>query len=273
MTPSARVFDLSVGDAPVLLSMPHVGTELSPGLDERLTQAAKQLPDTDWHVDRLYDFAASQLGATVLRARLSRTVIDLNRDPEGVSLYPGADTTELCPTTLFDKSPIYRGDSPEAVPDVGEIATRRDAYWQPYHDALREQLRRLRGIHSRVLLYDCHSIRSVVPRFFDGRLPDFNLGTADGASAAPQLAEAARAAVGAASGFTSVLNGRFKGGYITRHYAEPGDGVHAVQMEIGQAIYMDPEPPFAFDEGKAVTVRPVLRSVLDGLLGALAAMN
>lgn len=259
---STDVYRLQEGDAPLILSIPHSGTALAPGVEERLTEAALLLPDTDWHVERLYDFAHIELGATVLYARYARTVVDLNRDPSGAPLYPGADNTELCPTTLFDSQLVYR----DAAPDRDEVELRRAAYWKPYHDALHEQIARLRATHPAVAVYDCHSIKSEVPRFFEGRLPDFNVGTADGATAAPALADAVFAACQAATDYTTVLNGRFKGGYITRSCGNPAAGIHAIQMEIAQRIYMDEGPPFDYRQDLAAPVRDVLRAALQALV-------
>jgi len=252
----SELFRFQAGEAPLLVSMPHVGIELPQELRAAMTPVAVAVADTDWHVDRLYDFAA-ELGASVLAARYSRYCIDLNRDPEGKSLYPGASVTELCPTSTFDDEPLYVG----AAPDQGEIRRRRETYWQPYHGKLREELARLRKKHPRVLLWEGHSIRSVVPRFFEGRLPDLNFGTGGGKTADPVLVERLLEVAGA-SRFSLVLNGRFKGGYITRAYGVPEQGVHAVQLELAQAAYMDEAPPFPWDPGRAAELRGLLRELL-----------
>lgn len=257
-------YRFTVGDAPLLVSMPHVGTHVPEAIAAGMTEAARALPDTDWHVDRLYDFLGD-LGAAVIAATHSRYVIDLNRDPAGTPLYPGASETELCPTTMFDDAPIYRDGG---APDAAEVARRREAVWQPYHDRVSRTLAAIRDRHGLALLWDAHSIRSRVPRFFEGRLPDLNLGSGGGVTAAPALigrvAEAARAA--AAEGYSHALDGRFKGGYITRTYGKPGGGIHALQLELSQITYMDENPPYGFREDLAVQVRPVLHRLLEAAL-------
>ena len=206
------------GTRPLLISMPHVGTHVPPALAARLTGEARQVPDTDWHLERLYDFA-DELGASVLVATHSRYVVDLNRPPDGASLYPGQSVTGLCPVDTFDDTPLYAAGD---VPAAAEIAERRGAIWQPYHRQLAAELARLKAEHGIAALWDAHSIRSVLPRFFDGKLPDLNLGTANGASCDPALAQRLEQIAGEASGFSAVLNGRFTGGYITRHHGQPG---------------------------------------------------
>jgi len=259
---SGPIFEYRPGNLPLLVSMPHCGTELAPGLDRRLTPEALALPDTDWHLPRLYAFAGA-LGAHLLIARYSRYVIDLNRPPDGQSLYPGQATTDLCPATLFDGEPLYRDGQ---APGADEIAERRARYWEPYHEALSATLEAIVVRHGRACLYDAHSIRSMVPRLFDGRLPDLNLGTARGASVRPGVGEAALAAALAGDGFSTVLNGRFVGGFITRHYGRPETGVQALQMELAQATYMEEMPPFRFDPARANRLIPVLRRVIDAFL-------
>ena len=251
------------GDAPLVVSMPHTGTEL-PEIETGLQSAWLARRDADWWVDKLYSFA-DDLGATVIRTSISRTVIDANRDPSGVSLYPGQATTELCPTTTFDGEPLYRAGS---APDENEIDRRRRTYFEPYHHALTTEIARLRRRHRAVVLYDCHSIRSHIPRLFDGELPNFNIGTNSGASCAPELT-ARIEAICAATNFSHVVNGRFKGGYTTRHHGRPADGVHAVQMELACRGYMR-EPtevgpdswPTPYDEKHAAPMRVVLESIL-----------
>lgn len=244
--------------APLLVSMPHVGTEVPDEIAARFTPEASILPDTDWHIDRLYDFLEA-LDATTIAARFSRYVIDLNRAPDDRALYSGANNTELCPTTTFAEAPIYRDGQ---APNGAEVAERREAYWQPYHARIAETLAELLAEHGRVLLWDAHSIRSRVPRFFEGKLPDLNLGTAGGESADPGLAEALTEEASKTKDYSHVLNGRFKGGYITRAYGKPGEGVHAVQLELSEATYMDEDPPFAFREDLAADIRPVLRDLI-----------
>ena len=262
MTSSERdaaepAFTLVRGDAPLMVSMPHVGTGLPPEVAARLTPAALALADTDWHLPRLYDFLRA-LDATVLVATQSRYVIDLNRPPDGSSLYPGMATTDLVPRETFRGEPLWR-DGP---PGDDEVAARRARWWRPYHDALGGELARLRTRHARVVLWDAHSIASVLPRFFEGRLPDLNFGTADGGSCDPALIDAVLAPVRAQSRYSWVLNGRYKGGHITRAHGRPAQGVHAVQLEMAQAIYMDEDPPFAFDEARSAQLRPLLADCL-----------
>lgn len=249
------------GAAPLLVSMPHVGTHVPPPIAARLTPAALALADTDWHLPLLYDFLEA-LDATVLVATHSRLVIDLNRPPDDESLYPGQDTTGLVPVDTFRKEPVYRG----APPAGEEIAARREAYWQPYHGALAAELARLRGEHARVLLWDAHSIASELPRFFQGRLTDLNFGTASGASCAPELIDRVLEPVAAQSALSSVLNGRFKGGYITRRYGAPDRGTHAIQLEMSQRVYMDESAPFAFRPDLAARVAPLIRDCLRAAL-------
>jgi N-formylglutamate deformylase len=262
MTPSERdaavpAFTLERGDAPLLVSMPHVGTGVPPAIAAALAPPALALADTDWHLPRLYDFLRG-LDATVLVATQSRYVIDLNRPPDGSSLYPGKTTTDLVPRETFRGEPLWR-DGP---PADGEVVARRVRWWQPYHDALREELARLRARHARVVLWDAHSIASVLPRFFEGRLPDLNFGTADGASCDPALIDAVLAPVRAQARYSWVLNGRYKGGHITRSHGRPAQGVHAVQLEMAQAIYMDEDPPFAFDQARSAQLSPLLADCL-----------
>ena len=259
-----EAFRFKQGRLPLLVSMPHVGTHVPEELAERMTPEALRLPDTDWHVDQLYDFL-EELGAYVIAATHSRYVVDLNRDPEGRSLYPGASNTEICPTTTFLEAPIYKEG---ALPDAGEVEERIQRWWKPYHDNLSRTLQQLRAEHGKVLLWDAHSIRSRVPRFFEGQLPDLNLGTGGGSSASPTLLEAvAEAAEG--SGFSLVVNGRFKGGYITRKYGRPEEGVHAVQLELSWATYMEEDHPFRFREDFAEGIRPVLRRMVEAGVTAL----
>ena len=218
--------------------------------------------DTDWWIARLYDFAG-QLDATVVRTAISRYVIDVNRDPSGASLYPGQASTGLCPLTTFDGEPIWR---PGSDPDDAEIAERRTLFFEPYHQALIGQIERLRAAHGFVLLYDCHSIRSRIPRLFDGELPDFNIGTDSGRSCAPGVRIAVTEACATAQGYSSIVDGRFKGGWITRRHGRPDAGVHAVQMELAQRTYMEEAPPWTFDDAKAGAVRQVLRAALEAML-------
>jgi N-formylglutamate deformylase len=250
------------GTQPLLVSMPHAGTYVPPELAARFTDEARQVPDTDWHMERLYSFARD-LGASVLVATHSRYVVDLNRPPDGASLYPGQSVTGLCPVDTFDDTPIYaQGD----MPGGAEVAARRDAVWVPYHGQLRAELDRMRAQHGVAVLWDAHSIRSVLPRFFEGRLPDLNLGTADGASCDPRLAQELLAIAEDARGYAAVLNGRFKGGYITRHYGQPQRGIHAVQLEMTQCSYMQEALPFDYLPELAARVQPHLQRMLAAAL-------
>ncbi len=254
-------------DAPLLVSLPHTGTELGP-IEERFVSPWLARKDADWWIERLYDFAGA-LGATIVRTSISRSVIDVNRDPSGVSLYPGQATTELCPTTTFDGEALYREGE---APSPQEIAERRRRWFDPYHAALQGEIARLRARHNRIVLYDCHSIRSRIPRLFEGELPVFNLGTNSGGGADPALSEAV-ARIMASSGQPSIVNGRFKGGWITRTYGRPGEGVHALQMELACRGYMheldDARPdnwPAPYDPQFAEPMRRVLTTILETAL-------
>ncbi|MDR5856160.1 N-formylglutamate deformylase [Caballeronia sp. LZ062] len=262
------LFSLERGDAPLLISIPHLGTHIPDALRDRYTDIALTVADTDWHLDRLYGFARA-MGATILGARVSRYVIDLNRPSNDESLYPGQTTTSLCPTETFRGAPLYREG---CAPDVAERDRRVAAYWQPYHHALKEELARLRRQHPNVLLWEAHSIASVLPRLFEGKLPDLNIGTQDGRTAARSVQEAVERAA-AASPFTWVVNGRFKGGFITRHGGAPHDGVHAVQLEMCQSTYMSEDPPFEYLPEVARKVEPVVRGMMSGALDAIVALN
>ncbi|MGX5831275.1 N-formylglutamate deformylase [Mesorhizobium sp. 43Arga] len=256
---------VSRGTAPLLVSIPHTGIDLA-GLEPRLVSPWLGRRDCDWWIDKLYDFA-NDLGATVVHTAISRTVIDVNRDPSGVSLYPGQTTTTLCPTDTFDGDPLYRmGEEPTP----SEIDERRETYFKPYHAALQAEIDRLRGMHEKIVLYDCHSIRSVLPRLFEGTLPVFNLGTNDGKSTDPMLQDKV-AAILAATGESWVVNGRFKGGSITRGFGQPRNGVHALQMELSNRGYMrepsekgSPENwPVPYDPTYAAPIRATLKTILE----------
>lgn len=260
-----QAFVLEQGAAPLLVSLPHDGTLVPDDLCARLAPAARALPDTDWHVARLYAIARA-LDASILRPLASRYVVDLNRSPEGAALYPGRRETGLVPTTTFADEPVWL---PGAEPDAAEIAARVDAWWRPYHAALRDELARLRRQHPRVVLWEGHSIRSRVPMLFDGRLPDFNLGTAGGASCDLALRDALARELASFAGRTHAIDGRFKGGWITRHYGRPGDGVHAVQLELAQCTYMD-EDSFAWDEQAAARVQREIGRLLRAALAFAA---
>ncbi|WP_321803837.1 N-formylglutamate deformylase [Burkholderia sp. BCC1988] len=262
MTEQPAVFTLKQGTLPLLISIPHAGTHIPDDIAATMTPDARFVDDCDWHLERLYGFAAT-LGASILVPSHARYVVDLNRPPDNENLYPGQDTTGLVPVDTFDKAPLYPAG---ALPGNDEIMRRRDLYWRPYHDALQGEIARLKREHGRVLVWEAHSIRSHVPRFFEGRLPDFNFGTSSGASAAPGLAEALAACVSAHGGYTAVANGRFKGGYITRHYGVPATGVEAVQLELSQITYMEETRPYAYDEARAARIVPLLQTLVETAL-------
>ncbi|PRH88020.1 N-formylglutamate deformylase [Labrys okinawensis] len=261
--------EIRQGQAPLLVSLPHTGTEIPAAIEARLVSPWLARKDTDWWIETLYDFAAG-LDATIVRTPMSRTVVDVNRDPSGVSLYPGQATTELCPTTSFDGEPLYKdGEAPGAA----EVAERRALWFDPYHQALADEVARLRGRHRNIVVYDCHSIRSVIPRLFEGTLPQFNIGTNGGVTCHPALAETIEALC-RSSGRETVMNGRFKGGFITRSLGQPDKGVHAVQMELACRSYID-EPlgpvgeanwPVAFNAAYAQPLRETLGSILNACL-------
>ena len=254
-------YTLQRGNAPLLVSLPHDGSALPDGLAARLTPEARRVPDTDWHVARLYAFAR-ELGASMIVPVYSRYVVDLNRPPDDTSLYPGQNTTGLCPVVQFSGEPVYLAG---AEPQADEVAARVETYWKPYHEALAAELERVRAAHDRVVLWEGHSIRSVVPFLFDGRLPDFNLGTAAGASCSPGLQQRLAAVLEAQAGYTQVVNGRFKGGYITRQHGRPHEGVEAVQLELEQHNYMD-EATFEYLPERAAPTQAVIRKLLEACL-------
>ena len=256
------------GTAPLVVSFPHTGADIPADIEAKFTSGWLARKDADWYVEKLYDFA-HDLGATTIRTAISRSVIDVNRDPSGASLYPGQATTELCPTTSFDGEPLYRAGE---APDETEIARRRDTWFTPYHAAIDAELNRLRASHGAVVLYDAHSIRSAVPRLFEGQLPNFNIGNNHGATCDAALAAAVERCCDA-SGYTRVLNGRFVGGWTTRHYGRPGKGFYAIQMELACRGYLD-EPaeatpanwPTPYSSTRAAAQRAILRSVLSSCI-------
>ncbi len=252
------------GASPVILAFPHSGTALPDEVAGRLNRNGRLLADTDWHLPRLYGGLLP--GATIVRALQHRYVIDLNRDPTGASLYPGQNTTTLVPTTDFDDQPIWQEG---ATPDAAEIARRVATFHAPYHVALSSEIARVRALHGIALVYDCHSIRSRIPFLFEGRLPDFNIGTDMGRTCAGAIEAAALSAVAEVQGYSHVVNGRFRGGWTTRHYGRPAEGLHAIQMELAQATHLAAEmPPFDYDTGKAERLRPVLRAALERIEAA-----
>ncbi|WP_185984239.1 N-formylglutamate deformylase [Aureimonas mangrovi] len=253
-------FEIRRGSSPVILGLPHTGTDVPPDVFEALNEEGRRLRDTDWHIHRLYDGLLPEV--TTVRATFHRYVVDANRDPSGVSLYPGQNTTGVVPTTDFDGNAIWREE-----PDEAEIARRIEAFHRPYHEALAAEIERVRGVHGVAILYDCHSIRSQIPFLFEGRLPDFNIGT-DGGKTCDRRVEASvvEATAAAAPAYTSVLNGRFRGGWTTRRYGRPQDGVHAIQMELAQATHLASETlPFDYDAHKAEPLRTILSTILKRL--------
>ncbi len=257
------------GCSPLILGQPHVGTMIPPEVSVALNDLGRSVPDTDWWIDRLYAEIATRTGATVVRQLVSRYVIDVNRTPSGASLYPGQATTELCPTTTFDGAPIYH---PGAAPDAAEIARRRDRYFLPFHRAIAGAIEAAVLRHGYALVWDCHSIRSRVPRLFDGVLPTFNIGTDGGRSCAPEVLAAVGAAA-AATGESVVVDGRFRGGFITRHHGAPARHVHAVQMELAQSAYMDEAPPWAYAPERAGPIAAHLSRMIDSALDAARAVE
>ncbi len=256
------LFETVEGTRPLVISMPHSGTHVPPDIEARIEPRARDLPDTDWFVPNLYEFHAT-LGASVIRANYSRYVVDLNRPPDGAPLYPGQRETTVCPVETFDGQSLY---APGDAPDPAEIAARLGRYWRPYHDRLRAMIDSQIERHGYCFLWDAHSILSTVPALFDGRLPDLNLGTADGRSCRAETIERIAAVLEARREFTHVIDGRFKGGYITRHYGNPVRGVEALQLEIAQSAYLREARVPHFDEAVAAPLVEVLRTLLTRLL-------
>ncbi|MCY7388137.1 MAG: N-formylglutamate deformylase [Burkholderiales bacterium] len=249
-------------EVPLIVNVPHAGTYLPPSIAQTLSAAGLRVPDTDWHVDKLVDFVPS-LGATLMVATHSRIAVDLNRDPSGDALYPGASNTEICPTATFASEPIYRSG---LTPGTETIAARVEHYWRPYQHQLAAEIARIKRKHGVCILLDAHSIVSEVPRFFAGKLPDLNLGSADGNSCAASLAQLAFGCLGHAEGFTAVHNGRFKGGFITRHYGDPADNVHALQLEMAQCCYMNETEPLLYDASRAAALKAILMVLVEKLM-------
>ncbi|WEZ82416.1 N-formylglutamate deformylase [Rhizobium sp. 32-5/1] len=252
------VFETRQGSSPVILGFPHTGTDIPPAIWERLNDNGRILADTDWHIHHLYDGLLPEV--TTVRATFHRYVIDANRDPVGVSLYPGQNTTGLIPGTDFDGVAIWKTGE---EPTEGDITTRLADFHAPYHAALAAEIERVKAIHGIAVLYDCHSIRSHIPFLFEGKLPDFNIGTDSGQTCDPVIETATFDVASKVEGYTSILNGRFKGGWTTRHYGKPEAGVHAIQMELAQSTHLTTEtPPFAYDEAKATRLRIHLKDIL-----------
>ncbi|AWN46164.1 N-formylglutamate deformylase [Methylobacterium terrae] len=262
-------FEVARGSSPVILAFPHTGTWLPPDILARLNDEGSRLRDTDWHIHRLYERLLPD--ATTVRATVHRYAIDANRDPTGASLYPGQNTTGLVPLTDFDGAPIWREG---AGPGEADVADRVARFHAPYHAALAGEIARVRAWHGIAVLYDCHSIRSRIPFLFPGTLPDFNIGTDGGRTCDPAIERAAADICAAADGYTSVVNGRFRGGWTTRRYGRPEAGIHAIQMELAQVSHLTTEaPPFALDADKAARLRPVLGAVLGRLAAAAEALK
>lgn len=255
-------FTLYRGTQPLLVSVPHAGTAIPSELQHRFSQRALQVEDADWHLERLYDFVRAQ-GASLIIPRWARYVVDLNRPPDNTPMYPGANNTELCPTRFFNGDPLYRDGQ---TPDDADVARRRDTYWLPYHDALEDELQRIQAMHGHALLFDGHSIRSHVPWLFEGKLPDLNLGTANGGSCAASLRQTLTEVLQASPGFTHVVDGRFKGGYITRRHGQPARGRHAVQLEMCLSCYMEEDAPWRWDAQHAAQIQPVLAQLIAAML-------
>ncbi|PWE47997.1 N-formylglutamate deformylase [Pseudomonas prosekii] len=256
-----KVLHFKQGRVPLLISMPHAGLRLTPVVEAGLIADARSLPDTDWHIPQLYQFA-TELGASTLAAEYSRFVIDLNRPSDDKPMYVGA-TTGLFPSILFDGIPLFQEGM---APSAAERATYLEHIWAPYHRTLQEELARLKAEFGYALLFDAHSIRSVIPHLFDGKLPDFNLGTFNGASCDPQLAAQMEAICAKYSDYSHVLNGRFKGGHITRHYGNPAENIHAVQLELCQCTYMEEFEPFRYRPDLAEPTQVVLKQLLEAFV-------
>ena len=255
-----NVFEVTRGDSPVVIAQPHGGTFVPADLMARLNPVGQRLADTDWHITQLYDWLIA--GATTVTSNVHRYVIDANRDPAGASLYPGQNTTTLCPLTDFNGHDIWQAGQ---EPSVDEIEARRLAFHAPYHDAIAQELERVKAIHGVAVLYDCHSIRSEIPFLFEGVLPTFSIGTNSGASCSTLIEDSVHSTCESAADFKTVLNGRFKGGWTTRHYGKPETGIHAIQMELAQHAYMDESAPWTYREMRAEKLRPVLSDILNNL--------
>jgi len=256
-----HVFEVKQGNAPIILASPHGATDVEPAIWARLNERGQRLVDTDWHINQLYQDLLDDV--TTVQAKFHRYVIDANRDPGGKSLYPGQNTTSLIPTTDFENQPIWREGQ---EPTNADIQDRLSRFHAPYHRALAAEIARIKALHGVVILYDCHSISTPLPFLYEGNLPDFNIGTNNGTTCAPVLEQAVQDIVKQASGYSYVLNGRFKGGWTTRHYGEPSSGVHAIQMELVRENYLTiSAPPFTYDEIKAERLRVYLAKILHAL--------
>jgi len=258
-----NVVSVLEGNKPLILAQPHGGTHVTPDIYNRLNEKGQALADTDWHINRLYDGLVEDI--TVVQSNIHRYVIDANRSPGDESLYPGQNTTGLCPQTDFDGHPIYL---PDEAPGIDEIEQRRLRYHKPYHDALSQQIQRLKQAHESVIVYDCHSIRSQIPFLFNGKLPDFNIGTYNGNSCNSHIEKTVYEICTDTPGYTTIINGRFKGGWTTRHYGNPESGVHAIQMELAQSTYMQESPPWTYNQNKSNQLRKGLGRILTSLVNS-----
>ena len=259
---TANVYNLHRGTTPLLVSVPHVGTEIPGDVRAVLVERALGVEDTDWFLDQIYAFVKN-LGASLIVPRCSRYVIDLNRPLENTPMYAGVNNTELCPTRFFTGEPLYRDGH---LPDAAEIARRTAIYWRPYHDALASELARLKASHGHAVLFDAHSIKSELPWLFEGRLTDLNLGTANGASCAPSLRSGLAAVLESQTAFTQVVDGRFKGGHITRFFGRPAEFVHAVQLEMCWSCYMREQAPWRIDAERVAHLTPILQTLIGAMI-------
>lgn len=257
-----EIFDYTRGSTPLLMSIPHVGEFIPEEILMQLTSVGSRIADTDWYLDRLYNFSG-ELGIHVLKANYSRYVIDLNRSPDNASLYPGQDVTELVPTSTFAKEALY---AEELMPNEDEINRRQENYWKPYHGKLSAILSDIKRRYGYVILFENHSIKSVVPRFFKDKIPDLNLGTSGGTSCAVSLKDALVGALKDNYQYSLAVDGRFKGGYITRNYGVPSENIHTFQLELSIATYMNEEPAVFWQEALAEKVRPTLKLMLESAL-------
>jgi N-formylglutamate amidohydrolase len=261
MKEKKEFYTLYRGTAPLLISLPHVGTEIPREIQSKLTSTALNRDDTDWHLEKVYEFCL-EMGASLLVPRYSRYVIDLNRPPENTVMYPGKNNTGLCPVQSFSGEALYMDDTPTDF----EIENRIQQYWHPYHTALEAELNRLKSAYGFALLWDGHSIKSRLPWLFEGSLPDLNLGTAEGESCDPSLEDQLRAVLSTKKSYTYAVNGRFKGGYITRRYGQPNRGIHAVQLEMSLSNYMQETPPYHLDIEKYKKIEPILKELIKTML-------
>ena len=257
-----QTFEFTQGDSPLLVSMPHVGEQVPSEILANFTQRGQALPDTDWYVHRLYDFLPS-LGVSSIQANYSRYLIDLNRSPDNKSMYPGQNVTQISTTSLFDNQPLYVAGT---EPSAADIAQRTTQYWQPYHQKVEEELARIKQRFGYALLWDAHSIKNIVPRFFDGQLPDFNWGNANHRASSAELLNSLHETVLAEGDYSSVCNGRFKGGYITRQYGSPEHHIHAVQLELSQITYMPDQNSFEYSEQRAAQVKPLIKKLVQQMI-------